>query len=111
MKWLLDANLSYRLVRQLASTPAEIVHVSRSGLAAPASDEEIWEWARVNGALIITNDEDFYRLAAIYQFPPKVVLLRTVNQSTAFIAELLTRHLDEIIALNTAGEIGILELY
>ncbi|WP_019946259.1 DUF5615 family PIN-like protein [Hymenobacter aerophilus] len=111
MKWLLDANLSYRLVRQLADVPAEVVHVSRCGLSAPASDEEIWAWTRANAALIVTNDEDFYRLAAVHGHPPKVVLLRTGNQATSFIAQLLTKHLEEITALLTSDDIGVLELY
>ena len=111
MKWLLDANLSYRLVRLLASLPAEVTHVSRCGLPPPASDEEIWKWARQQQALIITNDEDFYRLAAVYSPPPKVVLLQTGNQSTQFVARLLEKHLDDIIALTASEETGILELY
>jgi predicted nuclease of predicted toxin-antitoxin system len=46
MKWLLDANLSYRLVRRLAQLSIEIVHVSRSALPNAASDEERWKLAR-----------------------------------------------------------------
>ena len=110
MKWLLDANLSYRLVRQLA-TVATVIHVSRCGLTVPASDEEIWEWAKKNEALIITNDEEFYRLAAVYPFPPKVVLLRTGNQSTSFVAQLLIKQVDTIKALIDSDDVGILELY
>lgn len=79
MKWLLDANLSYRMVRQLAELPVEARHVTRTGLPTPADDRDIWEWARHNGWLIITNDDDFYRFAGAYGFPPKVVMLRTGN--------------------------------
>lgn len=111
MKWLLDANLSYRLVRQLAQLPVEIVHVSRSGLPAAASDEAIWALARQHQAVIITNDEDFYRLAGVLGFPPKVVMLRTGNQSTQFIAQLLSQHVAIIAELNASAELGVLELF
>ena len=46
-----------------------------------------------------------------YGFPPKVVLLRTGNQSTKFIAELLTQHVDDILSLLNSDELGVLELY
>jgi predicted nuclease of predicted toxin-antitoxin system len=111
VKWLLDANLSYRLVRLLAHLPVEVLHVSRSGLLPAAEDEEIWSWAREHNAVIITNDEDFYRLAGMFGFPPNIVLLRTGNQSTRFIASLLEHHMEDINALYTSDELGVLELY
>ncbi|UOQ78564.1 DUF5615 family PIN-like protein [Hymenobacter sp. 5516J-16] len=109
MRWLLDANLSYRLVRRLESH-IPVLHVSRTGLAPAADDRLIWEWARQNDYLIITNDEDFYRLAGVYGFPPKVVL-RMGNQSTRHVAETLVRHLVDIQSLADTAELGILELY
>lgn len=111
MKWLLDANLSYRLVRQLADLSIVVVHVSRTGLPVPADDREIWHWARVNGHIVITNDEDFYRFAGVLGFPPKVVMLRTGNQSTRFMAALLAHHLDDIRQLDSSLENGVLELF
>lgn len=111
MKWLLDANLSYRLVRQLADLPVDIIHVSRTGLRSAANYEDIWAWARQQHVIIISNDEDFYRLASVYGFPPKVVLLRTGNQSTQFIAQLLKQHIVLIEQLHVSDEVGILELF
>lgn len=111
MKWLLDANLSYRLVKQLADLPIAVVHVSRTGLPVPADDREIWDWARTNGYVVVTNDEDFYRFAGVLGFPPKVVMLRTGNQSTRFMAALLAHHLNDIGQLNSSVENGVLELF
>ena len=111
MKWLLDANVSYRLVKQLAALPVAVLHVNRTGLPVPADDREIWEWARINGHIVITNDEDFYRFAGVLGFPPKVVMLRTGNQSTRFMATLLTQHLDDIRQLDSSAENGVLELF
>ena len=111
MKWVLDANLSYRLVRQLVELPVEVLHVSRSGLRTAAEDEEIWAWAAQQQAIIVSNDEDFYRLASVFGFPPKVVLLRTGNQSTRFIAQLLIQHFTLIEQLEASAELGLLELF
>ncbi|WP_310394381.1 DUF5615 family PIN-like protein [Hymenobacter sp.] len=79
MKWLLDANLSYRLVKQLAALPVEALYVSRTGLPVPADDRHIWDWAKAHEHIVITNDEGFYRFAGALGFPPKVVMLRTGN--------------------------------
>jgi predicted nuclease of predicted toxin-antitoxin system len=61
--------------------------------------------------LVITNDEDFYRFAGVWGFPPKVLMLRTGNQSTRFLGELLRKHFTDIQALVDSPESGVLELY
>ena len=111
MNWLLDANLSYRLVRQLVGLPVQIRHVSRIGLPHPAEDRQLWDWAKAHDYLIITNDDDFYRFAGALGFPPKVVMLRVGNQSTRSLAMLLERHLPDIQELAASLNSGILELY
>ena len=111
MNWLLDENLSYRLGKQLANLPVIVRHVSRIGLAMPADDQRIWQWAKANDYLIITNDEDFYRFAGVWDFPPKVVMLRTGNQSTRFLAALLTKHFKDLQWLVNSPENGVLELF
>ncbi|WP_019989487.1 DUF5615 family PIN-like protein [Rudanella lutea] len=83
MKLLLDANLSYRLVKKLSDTFPDCLHVTRTGLPVPADDSMIWQWAKRNDYLIVTNDDDFYNLANLFGFPPNVVLLRMGNQSSS----------------------------
>ena len=99
------------MVKWLEDLPVNVRHVTRTGLAIPAEDPDIWEWARVNSYLIITNDEDFYRLAGSYGFPPKLVMLRTGNQSTTYLASLLRQKLDVIVQLVESHTEGVLELY
>lgn len=111
MKLLLDANLSYRLVKKLAGSFSDCLHVTRTGLPIPADDVAIWQWARANNRIIITNDDDYYNLANTHGFPPKVVLLRMGNQSSAGVVETLEKHLDDIHRLNISDEYGLLELY
>jgi predicted nuclease of predicted toxin-antitoxin system len=85
--------------------------VSRTGLPVPADDRQIWEWAKTNEYIVITNDENFYRFAGVLGFPPKVVMLRTGNQSTQSHAALLLQHFVDIQTLADSPESGVLELY
>lgn len=110
MKLLLDANLSWRLIKLLKTDFAEVFHVNQIGLPLPASDVKIWEWAKDNRALIVTNDEDFFNLLMQKGFPPKIVLLRVGNQTTQIIAEILARHQPQIKALHKSDEYGLLEI-
>ena len=57
MKLLLDENLSYRLVAQLASTFPASAHVDSVGLHAEA-DSVVWNFARDNGFAIVSKDDD-----------------------------------------------------
>lgn len=71
MKLLFDANLSWRLVEKLNQYIDECRHVDHIGLTIPAKDLEIWLFAKNNGFIIVTNDEDFLNLLNVKGFPPK----------------------------------------
>lgn len=78
----------------------------------PADDSAIWEWAKRNEyILIVTNDEDFKHLVERLGFPPKIVLLRTGNQSTQFVARVLEQHRADLHELFASDEVGILEVF
>jgi predicted nuclease of predicted toxin-antitoxin system len=62
MKLLVDANLSWRLTKILENEFAGIKHVEQTDLPIPATDIQIWDFARSNGYIILTNDEDFLNL-------------------------------------------------
>ena len=111
MKLLLDANLSWRLVKNLKLYFEECTHVDNIGLSVPAKDIEIWNYALVNNFVIVTNDEDFLNFLNINGYPPKIVLLKTGNQSNDYILELLIKRAEDINALDISSEYGVLELY
>jgi predicted nuclease of predicted toxin-antitoxin system len=111
IKLLLDANLSWRLVKLLQNDFPRTEHVDFCKLKVPSKDKEIWEYARLNEFIIITNDEDFYEYAVYYGFPPYAVLLRMGNQSTKFIFDTIIQHKEKIINLISSTEIGLLEIY
>jgi len=111
MKLLLDANISWRPSDKLKIHFGDCFHVDHIGLAIPAKDTEIWNFEATNELTIITNDDDFLNLANVKGCPPKVILLRTGNQSNLFIEELLVKHKDEICEFCQAEENGVLEIF
>lgn len=110
MPILLDANLSWRLIEKLKPFFEKVEHVDYIDLKQPAKDFEIWNYAKQNNTIIITNDDDFSILSALKGFPPKVVLLKTGNQSNNFLYEILIKHLSNIENFNSAKELGLLEI-
>lgn len=110
MKLLLDANLSWRMSTILKEYFEDCLHVENIGLAAPARDIEIWKFAKENNFIIVTNDEDFIDFINVKGFPPKVILLRTGNQSRLFVSNLLIQRKNDIELLNRSNETGLLEI-
>ena len=110
MKLLLDANLSWRMVTVLKQHFEDCFHVDNIGITIPAKDREIWEYAKFNDLIIVTNDEDFVDFANVKGAPPKVVLLRTGNQSRLFISNLLIQRKSDIEQLIDSAETGLLEI-
>ena len=91
MKLLLDANISWKLVDRLKPIFGDCAHVDLIGLDVPAEDIDIWNYAENNGYIIITKDTDFVDLLELKGFPPKVVLLRTGNNRSQALLELLIK--------------------
>lgn len=111
MKLLLDANISWRLVKLLQQSEVDCLHVEQTNLPVPASDSSIWTFAKEQQYIIVTNDEDFVNLSNLYGFPPKVVLLKTGNQRTDFLKELLLKHLTAINELDSSEETALIEIF
>lgn len=110
MKLLLDANLSWRLTVKLKAYFSDCVHVEQVR-STPMKDLEIWRYALENNYMIITNDEDFLNLVNLKGFPPKVVLLRTGNQSNNYILQVLMSHKDDIVSFARGEQHGLLEIF
>ena len=88
MKLLLDQNISHKIVSSLSAVFPDSTHVRTEHLEKE-TDFEIWEYARDNGYSIVTQDADFYELALLHGFPPKVIWLRCGNSSTENIEHIL----------------------
>jgi predicted nuclease of predicted toxin-antitoxin system len=109
MKILLDANISWKLKDILKPAFGECAHVDSIGLDAPAKDIDVWNYALANGYIIITKDSDFADFLELKGFPPKIVLLRTGNNSSGALAQLLIKTKTEIENLEK-NDYGLLEI-
>lgn len=95
MKLLLDENLSRRLLPFLQHDYPGSNQVAMLGMES-ASDKEVWLKAKAEGFVILTRDVDFQELSLVWGQPPKVIRLRTFNQSRAATLKLLVEHRDVI---------------
>lgn len=109
MKLLFDQNLSFDLVRLLASEFPRSTHVRLIGMV-DAPDSEIWEFAKLNDYVITSKDKDFYERALIFGAPPKVILLRIGNCATSVALELLRSNLHSIVEFKESDRTTVLVL-
>ncbi len=111
MTFLLDENISYRLVKLLAGVGISSIHVSKSGIHAPVTDQKIWRYAKKNRFVIITFDEDFHLISGLKGFPPKIILLKFGNTPTLRLFTIISENLEIIQRFVEDDTLGILEVY
>ena len=109
MKLLFDENLSRKLVQRLADLYPGSAHVVGVELMT-SPDREIWNFAKVNGFLIVSTDLDFYELATALGPPPKVIWLRRWTHPTADAERVLRREAIRISEFVDDPELGVLML-
>jgi len=95
MKLLLDENLSRRLVPFLQHDYPDSSQVVLLGMES-ATDKEVWQKAKDDGYVIVTRDADFQELSLVWGQPPKVIRLKTLNQSRAATLKVLLENRDVI---------------
>ncbi len=110
MKLLLDQNISYKLIAKLSKLFPGTNHVSRLGLDK-ASDLLIWNYSKDNNFILVTQDADFYELALLRGFPPKIIYLRCKDSSTKNIIKVITENFQEIEEFNNNVQYACIELY
>ena len=109
--FLFDQNISYRILKKIASAFPDCQHVTRIGLPIPPADKSIWQYAKSNNLAIVTFDEDFSDIANIEGFPPKIIWFRTGNLVTSEIATKLALHQAIIHHFLADTQNGVLEIY
>ncbi|MES2708513.1 MAG: DUF5615 family PIN-like protein [Verrucomicrobiota bacterium] len=97
MKLLFDENLSPKLPQLLTASFTGSVHVRECGLLGQ-TDDDVWEYARINGFTVISKDSDFQQRSLLYGHPPKIVWLRIGNCTREQIVRLITTFERDILA-------------
>jgi predicted nuclease of predicted toxin-antitoxin system len=88
MRLLIDENLSESLVDALQDLFPDSLHVRIMGHGG-ATDAEIWMLARELGCTLLTRDQDYEGLSVLRGAPPKVILVRLGNCTTADVIRLI----------------------
>lgn len=109
MKLLFDQNISYRILRQLPEKYKGSTSVKSEGLIN-ASDRQIYDFARLNNFIIVTQDADFSELNMILGFPPKVIWIRLGNLKTTEIVDILSVYHNEMIDFAKNKTLGCFEI-
>lgn len=109
MKLLFDENLSVKLVAKLHAEYPRSTHVDGVGLHS-ATDLRIWEYAKANGFVLVSKDDDFRNLSLVKGAPPKVLWLNLGNVSTDTIAKVLKDRYAEIKSFAASPEEALLVL-
>jgi predicted nuclease of predicted toxin-antitoxin system len=110
VKLLFDQNLSDRLCRRVSDVFPGSQQVKQLGLER-ASDNEIWQFARVRSFAIVTMDSDFADIAALRGAPPKIVWLRCGNKPAAIVERLLRDRIELLAMFERNSDAACLELY
>jgi predicted nuclease of predicted toxin-antitoxin system len=95
VKFLLDQNLSSKLLPDLLTHYPESNHVLLLGMHK-ADDSEIWYYAQYHGYTLVTKNTDMVDLCVLRGAPPKVLWLRIGNCATAVARQVVERNQDRI---------------
>lgn len=88
MRFLIDAQLPRRLVRQLREQGMDAIHTLDLPSGNRTSDAEICAIAESEERIVVTKDADFVHSYILHRRPPRLLLISTGNISN-----------DELVAL------------
>ena len=110
MRFLFDQNISHRILKLLPAKFSNSTSVKKEGLIN-ATDRQIWEFAKLNDYVIVTQDSDLNDLNSLYGFPPKIIWIRTGNLKTQAIVDILIYHSNEIDKFIENSKYGCFEIF
>ena len=110
MRFLFDQNISHRILKLLPDQYLDSTTIKNEGLIN-ASDREIWEFAKNNNYIIVTQDSDFNDLNSLFGFPPKIIWIRTGNIKTQLIVDILIDHVNEVNEFINDSKYGCFEIF
>jgi len=109
MRFLFDQNISHRILAMLPEKFSDSSSVKKEGLIN-STDREIWDYAKKNNFIIVTQDSDFNDLNLLLGFPPKIIWIRTGNLRTKAIVDILATYIIDIEKFISDAEHGCFEI-
>src|SRR5258708_4760795 len=108
-KFLLDQNLSYKIIKEIEDIFPKSTHVRLLNLDT-SDDLTVWRYAKENGYHIVTQDTDFSDISTLNGYPPKIIRINTGNTATQTIIKLLQNKCEIINEFLDNKKIGYLEI-
>lgn len=96
MKFLVDANLPYTLVKFLITRSHEAIYVRDLPNGDFLTDKEIITFSKEQDCVVITKDSDFLHNHLVDGFPKKLLKVNTGNISNKQLIELLEKNFNII---------------
>jgi len=99
MKFLVDANLPYKLALLLKNKGYDVVHTDDLKNKERTSDNEIRKIALNESYIVVTKDADFFDSHLIKKNPPKLLFVTTGNIINKQLLTLFDDYFEKIIVL------------
>ncbi len=109
MKLLFDENISFKLCKRLEDIYPNSTHVRFVNLENK-NDSKLWEFAKTENYVIVTQDSDFNDISVMNGFPPYVVWLKTGNSRVSEIEKTLRTNSIKIRELLESQSLGLIEI-
>jgi len=109
VKLLFDQNISFRLINKLNDIYPDSGQVTSLNLV-DSSDIDIWKYAKDNEYTVVTFDSDFYDLSLVWGHPPKIIWIRSSNQTTQEVEKIVRAHSDNIREFVSSPDLACLEI-
>ena len=99
MKFLVDANLSFKLAYSLKHKGYDVIHTDNLPNKERTTDNEIRKFSTNQSRIVITKDIDFLDSHLITGVPPKLLLVTTGNIINNKLIDLFDKQFEKIIEL------------
>lgn len=96
MKYLIDAQISFKLANHLKNKGYDVIHTNDLVNKDSSTDNEIREFALSQNRIIISKDSDFLDSYLINRIPEKLLLITTGNIKNSELFELFDSHFQKI---------------
>lgn len=99
MKFLIDANLPFKLAKALRIKGFDILHTDDLPDKERTTDREIRKVSKEQNHTVITKDSDFLDSHVIQGVPAKLLLITTGNVTNKALLDLFDKHFEASIKL------------
>ena len=104
MRFILDAQLPPQLAERLSREFAISAVAARDLGLSTVADTVRFDYARADGAVVLSKDSDFVELVHRLGSPPQIVWITCGNVSNRHLRELFTATFADILQLLSDGE-------